>query len=284
MCRVLGVSPSGYYAWAQAAAFGAQPADAALTERIASDSRGLPRDLWSSARPLRAWRGGNPSRPQAGGSSDEGGRASGSEPSQGFSHDGALSGGVPGAGSGRARLHGATGPNRLWVADITYIPTWAGFLFLAVCSGRLEPEGRGLGDGHASDGPSSCSTHSTWPSRSGSREMSIHHSDHGRSTPRSPSASDAGKPACARRWDPSATATTMRCARASSRRSSASCSTDASFQTQAEARMAVFEFIEGLYNPRRRHSALGYLSPINYERNLALREVPESAQLSTESG
>jgi transposase InsO family protein len=33
-----------------------------------------------------------------------------------------------------------------------------------------------------------------------------------------------------------------------------------------EARMAVFHFIEGFYNPTRRHSALGYLSPIEYER------------------
>jgi hypothetical protein len=38
------------------------------------------------------------------------------------------------------------------------------------------------------------------------------------------------------------------------------------FKTQAEARRAVFEFIEGFYNPRRRHSSIGYLSPINYER------------------
>jgi putative transposase len=30
--------------------------------------------------------------------------------------------------------------------------------------------------------------------------------------------------------------------------------------------MAVFEFIEGWYNPGRRHSALGYLTPINPER------------------
>ena len=39
-----------------------------------------------------------------------------------------------------------------------------------------------------------------------------------------------------------------------------------SFRTQAEARMAVFEFIEGWYNPSRRHSGLDYLSLLNYER------------------
>ena len=37
------------------------------------------------------------------------------------------------------------------------------------------------------------------------------------------------------------------------------------FQTQAEAKIDVFQYIEGWYNPARRHSALGYLSPINYE-------------------
>ena len=41
------------------------------------------------------------------------------------------------------------------------------------------------------------------------------------------------------------------------------------FRTKAEARMAVFEFIEGWYNPGRRHSALGYQSPVNYERSNA---------------
>ena len=47
------------------------------------------------------------------------------------------------------------------------------------------------------------------------------------------------------------------------------------FRTRAEARMAVFQFIEGWYNPGRRHSALGYKSPINYERSA--RERLESA-------
>ncbi len=40
------------------------------------------------------------------------------------------------------------------------------------------------------------------------------------------------------------------------------------FSSQAEARMAVFGFIEGRYNPTRRHSGLGYLSPIAYEEKM----------------
>ena len=37
------------------------------------------------------------------------------------------------------------------------------------------------------------------------------------------------------------------------------------FKTQKDARMVVFDYIEGFYNPHRRHSALGNVSPINYE-------------------
>lgn len=41
------------------------------------------------------------------------------------------------------------------------------------------------------------------------------------------------------------------------------------FHTQAEAKMAVFDFIEGFYNPRRRHSSLGQMSPVNFEKKQA---------------
>ena len=37
------------------------------------------------------------------------------------------------------------------------------------------------------------------------------------------------------------------------------------FRTKAEARMAIFEFIEAWYNPKRRHSSLGYKSPVDFE-------------------
>ena len=57
-----------------------------------------------------------------------------------------------------------------------------------------------------------------------------------------------------------------------------------SFKTQVEARLAVFDFIEGWYNPHRRHSALDYLSPINYERSHSAKADYRSPTPSTESG
>ena len=38
------------------------------------------------------------------------------------------------------------------------------------------------------------------------------------------------------------------------------------FRNRREGRMAVFDFIEGFYNPQRRHSSLGYVSPAEFER------------------
>ena len=41
------------------------------------------------------------------------------------------------------------------------------------------------------------------------------------------------------------------------------------WQTRAELATAIFEWIEGWYNPRRRHSSVADLSPVDYERRLA---------------
>ena len=56
------------------------------------------------------------------------------------------------------------------------------------------------------------------------------------------------------------------------------------FKTQTEARLAIFEFIEGWYNPHRRHSAIGYLSPIDYENTGRHNTWYRSPSPSTESG
>ncbi len=63
------------------------------------------------------------------------------------------------------------------------------------------------------------------------------------------------------RWDPSATATAM----CESCDAGVRAARWQPMRTQAQARMAVFEFLEGWYNPTRRHSALGYLSPNEFE-------------------
>jgi hypothetical protein len=56
------------------------------------------------------------------------------------------------------------------------------------------------------------------------------------------------------------------------------------FKTQVEARMAVFDFIEGQYNSHRRHSALDYPSPINYERSHPAETGFRRPTPSTETG
>ena len=44
------------------------------------------------------------------------------------------------------------------------------------------------------------------------------------------------------------------------------------FQTRADAELALGRYIDGLYNPRRRHSALGYKSPVSFEAEMAITE------------
>ncbi len=46
-----------------------------------------------------------------------------------------------------------------------------------------------------------------------------------------------------------------------------------SWPTREAARVAIFEYIECFYNPRRRHSALGYLSPCDYERSTTTEDI-----------
>ena len=72
------------------------------------------------------------------------------------------------------------GPNRLWVADITYIPTWAGFLYLAVVLDALQPPHRRLGDGDDAATPSWCSMRLNMAlTHAAAERASIHHSDQG---------------------------------------------------------------------------------------------------------
>lgn len=92
----------------------------------------------------------------------------------------------------------------------------------------------------------------------------VHHSDHGWTTPAGSSDTSYATPACSDRWAPSATASTTPWP-----------SFFATLQTKLLDRStwptreamvnAIFSFVEGFYNPRRGHSTLGYLSPADCE-------------------
>jgi len=158
----------------------------------------------------------------------------------------------------------AHGPNQLWVADITYIPTWSGFLYLAVV---LDAWSRRI-VGWA------MATHLRTEIVLAALEMAIaqrrpeqviHHSDQGtqytslafgqrcRQAGVRPSMGSAGD--CFDNATAESFFATLECELLDRRR----------FRTQVEARMAVFEYLEGWYNPHRRHSALDYLSPAAFE-------------------
>ncbi len=156
-------------------------------------------------------------------------------------------------------------PNALWAADITFLPTLAGFLYLAVVLDAWSR--RIVGWAFSVDLKTGVVLDALDMAIAARKpDNVVHHSDRGRNTPRSLSAIAAGKPAFVRRQARSATpTTTMRCARVSSPPSNAELIDRRRFRSHSEARTAVFQFIEGFYNPSRRHSALGYLSPIEYE-------------------
>ena len=70
--------------------------------------------------------------------------------------------------------------------------------------------------------------------------------------------------------------------RVSSRRSSANCSIGIASARRSRRGLAIFDFIEGLYNSRRRHAGLDYLSPRVFERSQATgnRTAPSGSTLA----
>jgi putative transposase len=181
------------------------------------------------------------------------------------------------------RNFAAAAPNRLWVADITYIPTWAGFLYLAVVLDTFSRRivGWAMETHLRTELVLQALNLALWQRRP---KAVIHHSDQGsqytslafgqrcREAGVRPSMGSVGD--CFDNAMCESFFATLECELLDRRR----------FKTQIEARMAVFEFIEGWYNPHRRHSALDYHSPINYERIQQTENLTASPTPSTETG
>ena len=177
----------------------------------------------------------------------------------------------------------APAPDRLWVADITYIPTWTGFLYLAVVVDAFSRRVVGW----------AMALHLRTELVLAALEMAlrqrrpesvIHHSDHGcqyTSIAFGRRCREAGvRPSMGSVGDADDNAlcesffATLECELLDR----------VIFKTQAEARMAVFDFIEGFYNPHRRHSSIDYLSPMDYERRYYATPRNESDRPSTQAG
>ena len=274
MCRVLGVSPSGYYAWRGRERCARARGDEGLSRTIGAiheasrGTYGVPR-----VHAELAARGCRVSRKRvarlmrqtglAGVSRRRGTRTTRADASHHAAPDRV------------ERQFAADAPDRLWVADITYVPTWAGFVYLAIVLDVFSR--RVVGWAMAAHLRTELVVAALNMALGQRRpDAVVHHSDKG-----SQYTSLAFGKRCREMGVVTSTGSAGDCfdnAMAESFFATLECELidRRAFRTQAEARMAIFEFIEGWYNPKRRHSALNYLSPVDFERaaaNAAARPV-----------
>lgn len=265
LCRVLHVSSSGYYAWRQRTPSARRQADVVLTEQI--------RGIYQQSRQTYG-------APRIHAELRAGGTRCGRKRVARLMRAAGLVGchrrrtvvttvreaAVREVPDHLQRQFAAAAPNQRWTADITYVPTWAGFLYLAVVldvfSRRIV--GWAMADHLRTELVLAALEMALWNRRPAAGV--IHHSDHGcqyTSLAFGRRCQEAGVvPSFGSRGDcfdnaiTEAFFATLEC----------ELLVRQTFRTQTQARIALFDYIEGFYNPHRRHSALGYCSPAEYER------------------
>jgi putative transposase len=168
----------------------------------------------------------------------------------------------------------ASAINQLWVADMTYIPTWAGFGYLAVVLDVFSRKivGWAFGQRMTADLVLAALNMALLTRKP---DSVIHHSDQGSQY----TSVDFGKRCTEMGVRPSmgSVGDAYDNAMAESFFASLECELidRRIWKTFAQARMEIFTWIEGWYNPRRRHSGLGQKSPVNFEREQADRATRE---------
>jgi len=160
----------------------------------------------------------------------------------------------------------ATDINPLWVADMIYIPTWSGFLYLAVVIDVFSRKvvGWSFGEHMTANLVISALNMALITRKPG---KVIHHSDQGSQY----TSVEFGKQ-CKEmgvRSSMGSVGDAYDNAMAESFFASLECEliNRRSWRNKTEARLTIFTWIEAWYNPTRRHSGLGYLSPNNLEKN-----------------
>jgi putative transposase len=274
MCLRLEVSPSGYYAWRGRAPAARAKRDAHLAVRVAAihaENRGV----YGSPRVHKELTeaGEVVSRKRVARLMQEQG-LSGKLPKR-FVRTTDSKHQLPVAENVLDRKFGVEEPDKVWVGDITYIGTWEGWLYLAVlidvCTRRVV--GFAMSDNMRTELPLAA-----WRMAVGHRRPEselLHHSDRGSqyaSGEYQQALNDEGATCSMSRkancWDNAIAESFFSTLKSE-------LIYRAAWPTKDKARGAITEFITCFYNSRRRHSALGYVSPMEYEA--ALRNEAKAA-------
>jgi putative transposase len=266
MCRVLGVSPSGFWAWLRRGPSARTISDTGLTELI--------RTIHERSR-------GTYGAPRVHARLRRDGIACGRKRVARLMRTAGIvgvhrrrfavttvrdPGAAPAPDLVQRDFHPA-GPDRLWVADITGLPTWQGCLYLAKVLDAWSRRIVGWSmDGSATTGLVTRALDMALARRRPEPGL-IHHSDHG--TQYTSLAFGARMRAAGIAASMGSVGDSYDNAMAES--FFASLETElidrSTWRTHAEARAAVFDWIEVFYNRERLHSALGYRTPEEYEEH-----------------
>ena len=164
----------------------------------------------------------------------------------------------------------APAPNRKWVADFTYLWTAEGWLYVAAVVDLFSRRvvGWSMSTTMTAQLVTDALVMAIW--RRGKPRTVLHHSDQG-SQYTSESfqrlLTDHGLSCSMSRsgnvWDNAAMESFFSSLKTER-------TTRTTYRTRDQAKADVFDYIERFYNPRRRHSALGYLSPMEFEQQAGL--------------
>ena len=263
MCRVLGVSTSGYYAWLKRGPSATAQRDAELKEQVEEIHR---RSRGTYGRPrihaeLKE-RGERVSPKRVARLMKQSGLR-GACRRQHVITTQRDSQGRPAPDLVQRRFS-ADGPDQLWVADITHIPTQTGFLYLAVVVDAWSRRVVGWAMATRLHAKLVIEALNMAVAQRRPKQV-IHHSDQGsqytsfafgarcREAGVRPSMGSVGD--CYDNALCESFFATLECELLDRH----------SFRDAREGQRYVFEYIEGWYNPHRRHSALGQISPIRFE-------------------
>ncbi len=270
MCRVLDLAPAGYYAWRRRGPCARAIADERLllsirdAHRTSRQTYGAPRihqDLRAEGQRVGKKRVARLMRQDGlvGRPLPRGTRTTQS------AHDHPV---APNVLERQFDVNGIQVLNRVWVADITYVPTGAGFLYLAVVLDLASRKVVGWAMQNTLAAELALAALRMALAERRPAPGLLHHSDRGVQyacgayqdllATHGLEASMSRKGDC---WDNAVAESFFATLEAE-------LLAGARWRTHAEARQAIFEYIATWYNTRRRHSTLGYRSPVAYEQEV----------------